>query len=72
MFVLSYAWRMESYILKVQRDPNCAVTLQWPKPFIPVIATNVLMFISIPFAVPRSAKPKQKHIPDPALSIFPR
>jgi hypothetical protein len=67
-----YGWRMETYLLNVQRDPNAAVTLKWPKPYIPLITGDVVMFACMALGVPRPAKPKPKHIPDPALSIFPR
>jgi hypothetical protein len=70
--ILSYLWQFELYVFKVERDPACGATLKWPKPIVPLEVTSLMMIACAPFAAARGGRPKQKHRPDPALSIFPR
>jgi hypothetical protein len=70
--ILSYGWQIERYTFNVQRDPASAASRKWPKSIVPVELTSLMLIACAPFAAPRRRPAKQKHRPDPALSIFPR
>ena len=64
-------WRIVLYFIRVQQNPDYALTHMWQGSPLLLLAP-IAMLLCIPFVATRGPQPKKKHVPDPELSIRPR